>query len=407
MEYFTFKARGGVIASNINYQDLVGLAIGSEILANISDFTKRCDSTSWALVCEGEDDLELHLGNSNRVYIQVKNQTLTDSELKKIISSFEQLLKDKKNLKINIHFHLALLKGMPKTKTDMQFHLSELHNSKEMYSEGEYKEKVDELSAKYSVPKGVLTRLSIKDYNFVKDEKTSFAYFSHNIGQAYQIKRFSEKSLKAMYHSLAYKFSTSRKDRKAVDRSDFVKPIESYKKFEMGQLQYFEYQRTKKGYYKNLDGTKLAKENYKIVRKAYWKIWREWFKYYGLKILKPYPITSYEKCPKCTHPLMANFGGINGIACPDCGYFPFMSLILVCDCGSYELIKKQPKLEPEEMFNYINSFYLDAPDECRCSDCLKDLTKINFEERAVVVPYPLPINDYEFGKMEDYLAKYS
>ena len=68
------------------------------------------------------------------------------------------------------------------------------------------------------------------------------------------------------------------------------------------------------------------------VRKAYKKIMHGWRKAYLKEILVSI-ILSAKRCPQCGHPMMANIYGMNGIACPDCGYTPYVSLVLCCECG--------------------------------------------------------------------------
>lgn len=402
MNYFTQQARGGVIASNINYQDMIGVAIGTQLISNESAYTVA-HNEEWLLMCEGEDDLELHLGSTKRVYIQVKNQMIGKKELISIIKNFELLLNEKSNLNIEMSYHIAILKGLDKNLTELKVHLDELHNSKKIYTIIEYENKLTELNEKYTIPIDILKELSIKDYSYVKDETQSLANFTHSIRQTFPIRDFADSYLQTIYENLIYQFSISRKERREIYKKDFLGPIESLIKFEIDSLDYLAYSKTKNGYFKNIDNMKFVEENIKILKKTYWRIWRKWFKYYGLKIMTPF--RWYEICPKCNHPLMGNLMGINGIVCPDCGYFPFITLILVCDCGEYSIIKKQPELSPEKMFEYVNTFVKN--EECRCTNCKKDLSKIEIEQRIMTLPFPLPMKDYTFGKMAEYHHKFS
>lgn len=159
-----------------------------------------------------------------------------------------------------------------------------------------------------------------------------------------------------------------------------VSLILGYKKLENGYVQDHEL---------DIKRTNIANG----VRKAYKKIMHEWRKAYLKEILVSI-ILSAKRCPQCGHPMMANIYGMNGIACPDCGYAPYVSLVLCCECGEYELIKAQPEIFDDSIFNYLNDFFR-ARKDTTCKKCGKDLLDEFVELRTIMVNVPIPFDEYK------------
>jgi DNA-directed RNA polymerase subunit RPC12/RpoP len=105
-------------------------------------------------------------------------------------------------------------------------------------------------------------------------------------------------------------------------------------------------------------------------------------------------VLSAKRCPKCGHPMMANINGLNGIACPDCGYAPYVTLIAFCECGDFEVVKTQPELNDEKIFNYLNDFFNNKNDT-HCESCNRDLMDDYVAERIMLVPIPIPYDEYK------------
>jgi DNA-directed RNA polymerase subunit RPC12/RpoP len=128
------------------------------------------------------------------------------------------------------------------------------------------------------------------------------------------------------------------------------------------------------------------------VKKAYKKVMRGWRKAYLREFLINM-LRTVKSCPQCGHPMMANINGLNGIACPDCGYNPYVSIILCCECGDYEVIKTQPDISDDAVFNYINEYFRTRKDTV-CKNCGKELLDEFGELRIIMLPIPIPFDEY-------------
>lgn len=91
-------------------------------------------------------------------------------------------------------------------------------------------------------------------------------------------------------------------------------------------------------------------------KKAKKDIMRGWRKAYRKKMIISC-IFSAKRCPQCGHPMMANMMGIFGIACPDCGFNPYVTMFMFCECGAYEVVKAQPELDDDKQIQYLKEFF--------------------------------------------------
>lgn len=403
--FFSNNARGGVIASNINYQDAIGVLLGAELLASKNIFNRE-NGKEWKIICESDNDLEINFNEDKRVYIQVKDQSLSESILLGIVENFNKIYEEKKHIVKNIEFHIATLKDLPQKYMELPNKLNELHNSEHLYTEEEYKKKISDLYSSYKIEQEMLTRLTIKNYAFVKDKDKSIANFNHMIRQAYPIKDFGDEYLENIYKNILILFYYARHKRGYVSQEDFSKPILALVGISGNFIESYGYKKDKAGYVKD----KVLKRDYyehaRAMRTVYKKIRKDWFIYTKLKNFKFLSLKShYEMCENCGHPLIANFWGINGLGCPDCGYFPFLTLIIPCICGEhYFIIKHQPELNSEKIFIYVNDFVkFNNPN---CPKCQKLLKNTNVEKRIMFLRYPLPVENYKFGKIPEYIEKF-
>jgi DNA-directed RNA polymerase subunit RPC12/RpoP len=93
----------------------------------------------------------------------------------------------------------------------------------------------------------------------------------------------------------------------------------------------------------------------KYAMKRYRRAWK--IHPFGSVIGPPLTWRPPVKCIACNHPLTANFGGYTrrGLACPDCGFNPFMTLFYACTCGKPIPLVAQPSTDPVEVVSEIRS----------------------------------------------------
>ena len=103
-------------------------------------------------------------------------------------------------------------------------------------------------------------------------------------------------------------------------------------------------------------------------------------------------IFSAKSCPECGHPMMANFMGLRGIACPDCGFTPYVTMFIFCECGSYEVVKTQPELTDDKQIKYLKEFF-DKRESDICCGCGQKLIDESVMERIFYAPVPYPYEE--------------
>ena len=69
-------------------------------------------------------------------------------------------------------------------------------------------------------------------------------------------------------------------------------------------------------------------------------------------------------------------------------------MITFCECGEYEVVKTQPELTDDKIFNYLNDFFNDRNDT-HCKSCNRDLLDDWVEERIMLLPIPIPFDEYK------------
>ena len=123
-------------------------------------------------------------------------------------------------------------------------------------------------------------------------------------------------------------------------------------------------------------------------KKAKKDIMRGWRKAYRKKMIISC-IFSAKRCPQCGHPMMANMMGIFGIACPDCGFNPYVTMFMFCECGAYEVVKAQPELDDDKQIQYLKECF-DGRESDVCKVCGKKLIDEYVENRIFYAPIPYP-----------------
>ena len=92
--------------------------------------------------------------------------------------------------------------------------------------------------------------------------------------------------------------------------------------------------------------------------------------------------------------MMANMMGIFGIACPNCGFNPYVTMFIFCECGAYEVVKAQPELEDDKQIQYLKEFF-DGRESDVCKVCGKKLIDEYVENRIFYEPIPYPYEEID------------
>lgn len=396
-DYNSKYKTGGRINSKIDNQDSVTAIYVVEALSNPDIFEFNININDFSIVCEGNDDIEI-MNDDYHIFIQVKSTKLSKADLKAILDSFlnnNKMETQKQNLFVISAFEPIVINQS--NFTDRLLDYKRIKNNK-----------FEEVSRKEAIKQELIRDFDIADYGEIvdnlhidnrplfRDIEDTRAIFSRYLRLAYGYKDHGEKISDCLFDVLCEKAAELRRNRDNICRTE----IESLLGKELCKASWYSglslilgYTKLDNGYVKDvqLNNKKIVIQN--GVKKAYKTVMREWRKAYLSEFLINM-LLSAKRCPKCGHPMMANINGLNGIACPDCGYCPYVSIILCCECGDYEVIKTQPEISDDAIFNYINDFFRTRKDTV-CKNCGKELLDEFVELRTVILPIPIPFNNYK------------
>ncbi len=400
MSYYSKQKRGGISTGNVDNQDSVAMIYALEILRNDSKFNQYfSDDKEWRIAFEGNDDIEI-INNDSCMFIQVKTSKLTLTDLNEILNNFLTNYEDYKNNYNKQAFMISGLHGVSDSLKSFPKKLSEYRNSKITYNKEIYSEHLTELMNEYNIDekfKIILDNLLIDERYLIKDNSDTLAVFAHNLRQTYFIRDIGDRLVSNIYKEFNVRFSEDRRNRKSISKMEILNIINS----ELKKVELISNLEILSGYKKTDSGYTRVKDNEYIFKlqscqdKMNKYIFRSWRKAYFKEFVLSF-ILGATRCPECNHPMMANMLGLNGIACPDCGYQPYLTLFFGCYCGDCIAIKTQPDLVTEDIFNYLYE-YFDKEDKCeKCGEKYIDNYMI---ERTALMPVPFPFNKFNLKEL--------
>jgi hypothetical protein len=401
MDYFSKKHRGGVITSKIENQDSVGVILALEMMQPESNYGKYFNSSeNWKIAFECNNDLEF-ISKDSCIFIQVKSSKIGRSEFIKIIKDFSVNYKEHRKYFSNIFFKISVFEGFKGKLKSFPVKLKEYKNAQKIYAKQSIKDDILlNLLKDFNIKrefKEIIKRLSIDTRYLLKDKKDTKAIFAHNIRKTYFIRDIGDQLALNIYKKLVEEFANKRRTRGSISNQEILKMINNeIKNMELiSELEVIGgYHKVSYGYKKNeniyLDKIISAQ---KKIKKSIFKNWRKAF----LKEFLISMLIGHKKCPECNHPLNANLGGLKGIACPDCGFQPYITLFIGCYCGNYIAIKSQPNLKTEDIYNYILEYF--ETNDNLCEYCGEDYIDNFMSERIFLAPVPYPFDNFNLDEL--------
>lgn len=401
MSYFSIKKRGGIIATNIENQDSVGVILATEFLHNQSKYHDYFGiNNEWRIAFEGNDDIEI-VSENTCVFIQVKTAKITVNELNDILDNFQSHYNKFHDSYSNVFFQISALEGFGNPLKSFPQKLKEYRNAKGTYKKKIIDDTLIELMAEYKINvkhKKILELLDIDTRYLIKDENDTKAIFAHNLRRAYFIKDIGDTLVLNIYDTMINNFSLARRNRSSISSKEVINIIVK----EIQIIELISNLEVISGYtkidygYKKLEDNRHIKDLeicYRLARKSIFKQWRRAY----LKEFLTSLLLGNNNCPQCNHPLMANIMGLYGIACPDCGFQPYLTMFFACYCGEVIPIKTQPNLNTEDIYNYLLEYFDD--NNTICVKCSRELIDDFFIERIVLAPVPYPFNNFDLKKL--------
>ena len=399
--YFSPQKRGGKVASKIENQDSVGIILSMELMDKESDFFSFFNRKDpWKVMFEGNDDIEF-IQSDARMFVQVKTSEIKYNEFIEILDKFKD-----NYLKLaikNCFFKICAFNNVKLKDKSFSEKLSEFHNSKKAYEEVEVRNNLKELLYNYNIGleyAEIVKNLHIDIRPLFKDKNDTEAIFAQCLRKSYPIRDFGSKISSVIFNELNLTFAHGRRNRLSISKTDILKVINNnirVDNFVQEVSLVLEYEKTQNGYLPSKRAQEINREIRKSNQKIVRKVMKAWRKVYWKEFLTAL-IFGFVKCPHCGHPLMANIGGLKGISCPDCGYQPYVTLILGCSCGHYNVIRSQPALTTEEIFNSVLKYFENRA-MSKCLNCNHELLDEYWQYRLMLLPVPNPISNYDLKSL--------
>lgn len=392
--YFSKQKIGGQINSKISNQDSLAAVYAVEQLNNPDIFNFGVEFKEFSIRCEGDDDISI-ANKNNKIFIQVKSVGIDDKKFYEIMDSFLKNNTDKREC----FFVLAIFENF---KVNNKNIIDRLKAYRDLYiDKNETEEKKNRVKAEFIKDfklenyVAIVDKFVIDSRPLFRDNRDTAAIFSRYLRLAYSFKNQKECHISEIYNKLVLKMGELRVNRGSIDNEKIEEIIgrELVRDSVFNQISMISgYKKVENGYVKNDENREKLIRIEKGGKIAFKSIMREWRKAYFKDFVISLFLGNYE-CPECRHPMIANFNGLRGIACPNCGYNPYATIFSFCECGSFDIIKSQPEIEDSKILHYLNDYY--NYEEKMCKECGRPLFDEYFELRIIFLPIPYPFNKYK------------
>lgn len=393
--YYSKHNIGGYINSKIEHQDSVAAIYALELLDNSEVLGVSFDD--FCIKCENDDDIEI-INDKAHVFIQVKSSNINKTILIKILEDFQKNAiqeTEKENF-----FVISTFENVKYDNINFTDRLNQYHDVlKNKYESDKKKQQVkDDFLNSFNLHNysKLIDNLNIDTRPLLRDHEDTKAVFARYLRKAYGFKNYREEKIDTLFITLCNEFAILRRKRGNIDKSSIEsligKQLCKYSWYSGVELE-LGYKKVKNGYIRDRELEKKRNDISEGARKAIKKILKQWRKTYFKEFLFS-QLFGAKKCPECGHPMIANTGGLNGIACSDCGYNPYVTLVLFCECGQYEVLKLQPDIQDDSIFNYLNNYFKNRADT-HCKSCGRDLLDDYVELRTAIIPIPIPFDEYK------------
>lgn len=404
MDYFSKKKRGGVTASKIDNQDSVAVITALELISDQNPQRFWNFDNEWTMSFEGNDDIEICDGNK-REYIQVKTPKLDKTVLIEILENFLENMNLYKDTYDSQYFSIYVLEGLSDSLQSLPQKIMEYNNSKRLIHVDISEKILTELMKEYSLEskfRPVLENIYIDTRYLLRDSIDTIGVFSYYLRKSVVFRDIGENLSKRVYTILLDEIGKLRRSRNGISKKNVISIISNELKNNdlTPNYEIFSgYKRVEHGYVRERNDNNEKLIN--AIKKLKKNVNSEWRKAYFKEFLLSL-ILGASKCPECRHPMMANMNGLYGIACPDCGFQPYLTMFLGCYCGNFVAIKEQPELSSELLYEYIFE-YFDSNDT-KCDKCGISHIDDYILERVMIAPYPYPFDSFDLKELYD---KYS
>jgi ribosomal protein S27AE len=387
---YSRKSKGGMIASFLEHQDSAGAFLAIEAIGGLlNDVPHDLLRRQAYVACEWQQDLELRW-SEGVVFVQVKDQELQPEQIRSIVDDFRQIAESHSAADtIDQFFRIEALAGLSTSARSLVADLKHLRAALKVVGKDERVQKCQQFEARWSMPASVASRLTIESRDLRRDSVAALATFAHLLRSVYPVRDYTDARIAGVWQDVVVAFARARRNRapillSTVDES-VLRPL-----LPMRVAMYeHAFVRTSYGYVVDPERKADAERDAAFVRRALKKAMSDWRRQTRGSRWRNFLYRGAVNCPACNHPMMANRMGRRGIACGRCGYFPYATMVYICDCGELVPIMEQPSMNGVTM-------YSEAVDRLRshtmtCGSCgaSPQFELLNF--RLGVLPFPVPV----------------
>lgn len=398
---FDRRYKAGHWAARIDTQDKVATIVAVEALGGSLELVPYpIANLGGRIAFEAREDFELRWGGG-RQYVSVKDKQVSRSDLYKAISSLESVMADAGDVgRQSFRVEAASLASEARTLYE---DIVRLRSIRSTGSDEDYGLVAAEFVREHKIDADLAQLLVVSERRIGDNRKLSNAIFAHAMRDAVRVHNYSDKDLTALFEDLVNSvFYDRRKVRGVLDLGDFERLILApLMPLQMAAYQ-AEYVRTRYGYVKDNTRQRQLQQEQELVLKCMRSLMKEW-RQKTKRDRRLDQLRGHIGCLSCDHPMIANFNGRNGLACPACGYQPFMTLFYACDCGAGVVIQRQPEISSLEMFR--DAVRLVRDENLRCAKCNERPLEEKFTGRIFTLPIPYPILRYPIRELLEWRVK--
>lgn len=378
-DYLDPHSRGGFIASKVDQQDAVALWLAMELFHSPErlGFDRETD---LYLDCEQNEDL-CFSGAQRRVVVSVKNTNMTIGEFAAELERLSTLVAMKEaDLALLAFIGAVDRKIVEAIKRDEEYR--SLVQEKSFVESVHIKKEFDE---KYE---GVFSSDVLLRQFPELDADAFTAGISQLLRRALPISDYSDERIESQIIFLSARIARARRKRGTVRLSELAEDVLSLVSNPMtrGILKGLPYKLDSAGYV--LDRARaneiffLHRKTQQAQRSTLRKFRKRHFWHALGWLMFGAPV-----CQNCSHPLLANLCGLGklGIACPDCGATPFVTLYLACPCGEALLLLDQPPLDD---FSAFNLALIASVSDLKCGKCGRSASYEDLDLRVFQLNIP-------------------
>lgn len=399
---FDPKYKGGVWASRIDTQDKVAAIVAVEALGGTlelvpQDLTRK----NGRIAFEAREDFEIRW-SGGRQYVSVKDRLVGRDDLYEAIHNlgvFQSEVGDTESQSMRLE-----AASLARNARTFYEDIKRLRDIRAPTITDDYKAAACDFASEYGLPADYAELLVVSERRIGENPQVANAMFAHAMRNAIAVHNYGDTELVELFEKLSRSlFYDRRRARGVLDLQDLERMLLApLVPLHIAAYQ-VEYVRTKYGYVRDRKRDAELKKERRLVLGFARELMREWRK----KTLRIRLVNSILRepiaCLACGHPLMANFYGRNGLACPDCGYQPYLTLFYACDCGRGAVVQKQPDLSSFELVR--DAITALRGDEVICMGCGRRPPDENFIGRLFALRIPYPIEGYSDANLISWRVK--